>query len=47
MPDLGLDDPVIEAVPDVPEADVDRMREVLRNIFSYGRADARPVLVDL
>ncbi|TQS25552.1 Imm10 family immunity protein [Microbispora sp. KK1-11] len=44
---LGLDDPVIEAVLDVPEADVKRMREVLRSIFSYGRADARPVLVDL
>jgi hypothetical protein len=47
LPDLGLDDPVIEAVLDVPEADVNRMREVLRSIFSYGRADARPVLVDL
>ncbi|GIH62871.1 Imm10 family immunity protein [Microbispora siamensis] len=47
LQDLGLDDPVIEAVLDVPEADVNRMREVLRSIFSYGRADARPVLVDL
>ncbi|WP_055480610.1 Imm10 family immunity protein [Sphaerimonospora mesophila] len=47
LEDLGLDDPVIEAVLDVPEADVNRMRDVLRRILAYGRADARPALVDL
>ncbi|MBB2744139.1 UNVERIFIED_ORG: hypothetical protein FHR35_003975 [Microbispora rosea subsp. rosea] len=47
LQNLGLDDPVIEAVLDVSEAEVNRLREMLRSIFSYGRADARPVLVDL
>ncbi|WP_433500287.1 Imm10 family immunity protein [Sphaerimonospora sp. CA-214678] len=47
LEDLGLDDPVIEAVLDVPEADMNRMRDVLRRIFTHRRADARPVLVDL
>ncbi|MEU6428250.1 Imm10 family immunity protein [Microbispora sp. NPDC046973] len=47
LDDLGLEDPVIEAVLDVPEADVNRMCDVLRHILAYGRADARPALVDL
>jgi hypothetical protein len=47
LQDLRLDDPVIEAVLDVPEADMNRMRDVLRRIFTYGRADIRPALVDL
>ncbi|XVQ82787.1 Imm10 family immunity protein [Microbispora siamensis] len=47
LENLGVDDPVIEAVLQAPEADVNRMRDVLRRICAYGREDARPTLVDL
>ncbi|MDG4858753.1 Imm10 family immunity protein [Streptomyces sp. T-3] len=45
--DLGLDDPVLEAVLRAPAPDMARMRQVLARILSYGRADARPSRVEL
>ncbi|MGV9989401.1 Imm10 family immunity protein [Streptomyces sp. NPDC003374] len=44
---LGLADPVVEALLRAPAADVARMREVLPRILVYGRADARPSLIEL
>ncbi|GAA3616755.1 Imm10 family immunity protein [Streptomyces chitinivorans] len=45
LDDLGLTDPVIEALLRAPAADVARMREVLPRILAYGRPDARPTLI--
>ncbi|MFI9175888.1 hypothetical protein [Streptomyces lincolnensis] len=47
LDDLGLEDPEIEAALDVPDEDVERMREVLAQVLAFGRADARPQRVDL
>ncbi|MFB7220843.1 Imm10 family immunity protein [Streptomyces sp. NPDC056227] len=43
--DLGLTNPVVEALLRAPAADVTRMREVLPRILAYGRPDARPSLI--
>ncbi|WP_405686193.1 Imm10 family immunity protein [Streptomyces sp. NBC_00057] len=43
--DLGLTDPVVEALLRAPAADMTRMREVLPRILAYGRPDARPSLI--
>lgn len=45
--DLGLEDAEIEAELDVPEEDIERMREVLAQVLAFGRADARPRRVEL
>ncbi|WP_406505011.1 Imm10 family immunity protein [Streptomyces sp. NBC_01602] len=45
--DLGLADPVVEAVLRAPAADVARMREVLPRILAYGRPDAHPSLITM
>ncbi|MFI6516061.1 Imm10 family immunity protein [Spirillospora sp. NPDC050679] len=44
---LGLDDTEIEAVLDVDEQDVERLRDALRRILAYGRPDAHPAVVRL
>ncbi|MEV4679842.1 Imm10 family immunity protein [Streptomyces kurssanovii] len=44
LAELGLTDPVVEAVLCAPEANTARMREVLARILAYGRPDARPVV---
>ncbi|MFF0485279.1 Imm10 family immunity protein [Streptomyces sp. NPDC004435] len=44
LDDLGLDDPVIEAVLNAPPEDVARMREALVRILAYGRSDALPTV---
>lgn len=41
---LGLDDPEIEAVLDVDQESVDRLRDGLRLVLNYGRSSARPVI---
>jgi hypothetical protein len=45
LDDLGLRDPVVEALLLAPAADVARMREVLPRILAYGRLDARPSVI--
>ncbi|MEU1960043.1 Imm10 family immunity protein [Nocardia sp. NPDC019304] len=45
LDDLGLTDPVVEALLHAPAADVARMREVLPRILAYGRPDTRPRLI--
>ncbi|MYV51345.1 Imm10 family immunity protein [Streptomyces sp. SID3212] len=47
LDDLGLADPVVEALLRAPAADVARLREVLRRVLAYGRPDARPAVVGL
>ncbi|WUG31837.1 Imm10 family immunity protein [Streptomyces sp. NBC_00459] len=47
LDDLGLEDPEIEAELDVPDEDIERMREVLAQVLAFGRADAHPRRVDL
>ncbi|MFF9340313.1 MULTISPECIES: Imm10 family immunity protein [unclassified Streptomyces] len=47
LDDLGLGDPVVEAVLQAPADDIARMREALRRILTYGRADALPVMTGL
>ncbi|MGW1215704.1 Imm10 family immunity protein [Streptomyces sp. NPDC002499] len=47
LDDLGLDDAEIEAELDVPDEDIERMREVLAQVLAFGRIDARPRRVDL
>ncbi|MFE1443500.1 Imm10 family immunity protein [Streptomyces sp. NPDC058739] len=42
LEDLGLTDPVVEALLRAPQEDVARMREVLSRILAYGRPEARP-----
>ncbi|MEU2507451.1 Imm10 family immunity protein [Streptomyces sp. NPDC007863] len=44
LDDLGLDDPVVEAVLNAPPEDVARMREALVRILAYGRSDALPTV---
>ncbi|MFI8434295.1 Imm10 family immunity protein [Streptomyces sp. NPDC079020] len=45
LDDLGLSDPVVEALLHAPPTDVARMREVLPRILAFGRPDARPALI--
>jgi hypothetical protein len=45
LDDLGLSEPVIEALLRAPAEDLGRMREVLPRILAYGRPDARPRLM--
>ncbi|MFF4520239.1 Imm10 family immunity protein [Streptomyces bluensis] len=45
LDDLGLADPVVEALLLAPAEDVARMREVLPRILEYGRLDARPSVI--
>lgn len=45
LDDLGLTDPIVEALLRAPAADLARMREVLPRILAYGRPDARPRLI--
>lgn len=47
MDDLELEDLEIEAEPDVPDEDIQRMRDVLAQVLAFGRPDARPQRVDL
>ncbi|WUR80909.1 hypothetical protein OG967_19810 [Streptomyces phaeochromogenes] len=47
MDDLELDHAEIEALLDVPEEDIERLREVLGQVLAFGREDARPGRVDL
>jgi hypothetical protein len=44
---LGLDDPEIEAVLAVDAESVEQLRQGLRRILAYGRADARPAVIQL
>ncbi|MFH8255404.1 Imm10 family immunity protein [Streptomyces roseolus] len=44
LDDLGLDDPVVEAVLNAPPEDVARMREALVRILAYGRSGALPIV---
>jgi hypothetical protein len=44
---LGLTEPEIEAVLDVDEQSLDQLRQGLRHILAYGRADARPRILEL
>ncbi|MGW5385976.1 Imm10 family immunity protein [Nocardia sp. NPDC003963] len=45
LDDLGLTDPVVEALLRAPAAEVARLWEVLPRILVYGRPDARPRLM--
>jgi hypothetical protein len=45
LDDLGLTDPVVEALLCAPAEDLARMREVLPRILQYGRPEARPRLI--
>ncbi|MEU6424065.1 Imm10 family immunity protein [Streptomyces spiralis] len=45
LDDLGLTDPVVEALLRAPAEDLARMREVLPRILRYGRPEARPRLI--
>ncbi len=45
LDDLGLTDPVIEALLRAPAEDLARMREVLPRILRYGRPEGRPRLI--
>ncbi|MFJ8825607.1 Imm10 family immunity protein [Streptomyces sp. NPDC102467] len=45
LDDLGLTDPVVEALLRAPAEDLARMREVLPRILQYGRLEARPRLI--
>lgn len=45
LDNLGLTDPVVEALLRAPAADVARLREVLPRILAYGRPDTRPRLI--
>jgi hypothetical protein len=45
LDDLGLTDPVVEALLRAPADDLARMREVLPRILRYGRPEARPKLI--
>lgn len=47
LTDLELEDSEIEAELDVPDEDIERMREVLAQVLAFGRVDARPQRVDL
>ncbi len=45
LDDLGLTDPIVEALLRAPTEDLARMREVLPRILQYGRPEARPRLI--
>ncbi|WP_063024925.1 Imm10 family immunity protein [Nocardia niwae] len=45
LDDLGLTDPVVEALLRAPAADVARLRAVLPRILIYGHPDTRPRLI--
>ncbi|MFE5005153.1 Imm10 family immunity protein [Streptomyces sp. NPDC056696] len=45
LDDLGLTDPVVEALLRAPAEDLARMRAVLPRILQYGRPEARPRLI--
>ncbi|WP_353943863.1 Imm10 family immunity protein [Streptomyces sp. HUAS MG91] len=45
LDDLGLTDPVVEALLRAPAEDLARMREVLPRILRYGRPEAHPRLI--
>ncbi|MFI6730629.1 Imm10 family immunity protein [Streptomyces sp. R-74717] len=47
LDNLGLEDTRIEAKLDVPDEDIERMRDVLVQVLAFGREDARPRCVDL
>ncbi|WP_367575239.1 Imm10 family immunity protein [Streptomyces griseoaurantiacus] len=47
LDDLELEDSEIEAELDVPDEDIERLREVLAQVLAFGRPDARPQRVDL
>ncbi|MEU4150818.1 Imm10 family immunity protein [Streptomyces sp. NPDC026659] len=47
LDDLELDDPEIEVELDASDEDIERMREVLAQVLAFGRAGARPRLVEL
>ncbi|MFH9736842.1 Imm10 family immunity protein [Streptomyces roseolus] len=47
LDDLGLDDPVVEAVLQAPTEDVIRMKETLQHVLTYGRTDALPVVTGI
>ncbi len=44
---LGLPEPEMEAVLDVDEQSLGQLRQGLRHILAYGRADARPKVLKL
>ncbi|SNR86361.1 Imm10 family immunity protein [Actinacidiphila glaucinigra] len=44
---LGLEAPIVEAVLRAPAPEVARMLEVLARILTYGRPDARPLVISL
>ncbi|MET9966719.1 hypothetical protein ABZZ80_12590 [Streptomyces sp. NPDC006356] len=45
--DPELEDPKTEAELDVPDSDIQRMREVLAQVPAFGRPEARSQCVDL
>ncbi|MGC5012052.1 hypothetical protein ACLQ2R_14915 [Streptosporangium sp. DT93] len=47
LEELGFDDPEIEAVLDVDDETIDRLRLALRRIMAYGPAHTRPAVVRL
>ncbi|MFF3439401.1 Imm10 family immunity protein [Streptosporangium sp. NPDC002721] len=47
LEELGLDDPEIEAVLEVDDEVIDRLRPALRRIMAYGPVEARPAVVRL
>ncbi|MFF4097499.1 Imm10 family immunity protein [Streptomyces sp. NPDC001834] len=47
LDDLGLADTTIEAQLDVPDEDIERMRDVLVQVLAFGREETRPQRVDL
>ncbi|MFD0309536.1 Imm10 family immunity protein [Streptomyces sp. NPDC127119] len=47
LDDLGLADTEIEALLEVPQDDIGRLREVLAQVLTFGREDARPRRADL
>ncbi|MEU8860985.1 hypothetical protein [Streptomyces umbrinus] len=47
LDDLELEYAEIEALLDVPEEDIERLRDVLGQVLAFGREDARPERVDL
>ncbi|MCX4537657.1 Imm10 family immunity protein (plasmid) [Streptomyces sp. NBC_00841] len=47
LDDLGLADTTIEAQLDVPDEDIERMRDVLVQVLAFGREENRPQRVDL
>ncbi|MFJ8936971.1 hypothetical protein ACIRL0_14865 [Streptomyces sp. NPDC102365] len=46
LDDLELADTEIEALLEVPQEDIERLREVLAQVLTFGREDARPRRAD-